>query len=118
MKSIIMIIMFVMISSVFAQDITFTRKDIIDMSVEATVNSACAENILSCLKISKATCETDVKKLLMNDCASKVPETVSNMEKVPEYAGQLAGCTVKALLTKHNSSMVKNINSAACQSLR
>lgn len=118
MKTIVITALLGLAGSVFAQDVSFSRKDIIDMSIDATISNACAQNIISCLNITAAACEADVRILLANKCANKVPETVSDMEKLPEYAGQLAGCTVKALLSKHNSRMQQNINSPACQSLR
>ena len=118
MKTLMITTIALLCNVALAQDVTFSRKDIIDMSVEATVASACANNILSCLKISADSCAADVTRLLKNDCAGNVPETVSDMEKVPTYAGKLAGCAVQALLKKHQASMQKNFNSPACQSLR
>lgn len=107
-----------MTGMVFAQDITFSKKEIVDMTVEQTVKSSCTTTIRDCLKISAATCEADIKSLLYKDCSTGIPETVSDMEKFSEYVGQLAGCAVKGLFAKHNSSFQKNITSAACKALQ
>ncbi|HAK59462.1 MAG TPA: hypothetical protein DCO77_03625 [Nitrospiraceae bacterium] len=118
MKTFLTMILIAMASSVCAQDMVLTKKDVVDISAPEAATTACDQNMLACLNISEAACKTHIDTSIRGKCSKDVPDTIADMEKVPEHVKQLTACAVKSLLAKHNSSFVRNINSPACQALQ
>ena len=117
MKTLVVLILLAISGGVYAQDVTFSKKELVEMIEPAMLEHACTENIITCLGITKKRCESEVHNLVKVACDKHIPENGAGMETIKEISKNTASCVMSDIFAKHKAAMQKNIKSPACQAL-
>ena len=111
-------ILFIIVSgAAFAGDISITRNELMEIAGPTVVEEVCSENIMGCLGLEKASCTGDVMNAISGGCVKHIPGVVTSMESVKDVTKSLASCVTNEVIGKHKKTMMKNINTPACQAL-
>lgn len=122
MKTFIFLALIIALTGTAYSQITFSKNEVIDMTIESLEEELCAGFLLECLDISKASCVDDVKKILTSgsdegSCHGHIPDEDLEMDSIVELTVTASKCVVGKLFKKHNDALMKNINSEACEAL-
>lgn len=117
MKTIIISILFAFASVASAQDVHFSKKELLDMIGPEMAPGICTQNLMDCLDLSQAACNAEIGRLLVGSCAGHVPEGGAGGDAIGEIAGKFSHCVVADLLAAHKNALKKNAMTPACQSI-
>jgi hypothetical protein len=113
MKTIILSILFAFTGVASAQDVHFSKKELVDMNAEAV----CTQDFMACLELTQTACYGEVNKAARESCSKHIPKSGAGMDEINEIGKNFSNCLVSAIIGTHNQTLMKNIKTPACQSL-
>ncbi len=114
----IAILMFALFSSVvaFAQDVHFSKQELIEIVAEPAAEAACTENFVNCIGITTAVCTKEVVDLANGTCSKQIPAEGGGKDAIGELVPKFVNCVVPGLMAKYKKNIQKNALTPACQS--
>jgi hypothetical protein len=117
MKIIILLIMFTITGIASAQDVHFSKQELIGIIGPATAEEACSQEFMACLDLSQATCNSEIDKLARGACSKHVPKGGAGVDEIADISRNLAKCVVTDIMARYKQNLVKNAKTPACQAL-
>ena len=121
MKKSIFVILFMVAGSLTAQEVEYTKQELVNMMLPELIKSTCTPAILECYELSTDSCKADVEKLVRGSCSSHIPNTLTltltDMEPIKNISKKVATCVVGGVIGSRAEQLMKNINTPGCQSL-
>ena len=94
----------------------FTKDIFLDFVATNVTEELCTNDLNDCLNQTTKKCKKDIDKYVFKECSDDVPDELNTQLEVEDQARIVSTCVSKMYMSKHQSKLVKNYNTAACQS--